>query len=206
MGGCLAVLVPLALCGPVDGLNDQGRRSPAANPVLMFIPNGTLAPRYGVITEVAVAGVTQRFRWRDKGENWPLHELAIGRGTERRSESLLNEHDFGRTTILTRPKGVGIGAEVYIASSWSAELEVTATPTGPQASLRLNYFPQEGVVIGFGLDSRGGVSAHRALYFDDDDITGVRLLFYLFARELVASAVERVPVVGTLLVGRAGAD
>jgi hypothetical protein len=203
MGGCLAVLVLLVSCC----LSDQGRRAPDSNPVPVIpFPKAEVGPRYGIVTEVAMTGLTQRFQWRDKNENWPLHELAVGRGVEQRSETILKESDCWRTTLITRPKGGGVGADVYLASSWLVRLEVTATPAGPRASLRLHHFPQEGVVIGVGLDTRCGPSAHRAIYFDDDLAAGTRLMFYLFARAFVASAVERVVERVPLVAGFVGSN
>jgi hypothetical protein len=122
-----------------------------------------------------------------------------------RKEGLIEEGENTRTTLITGTGGVGVGVERFLGNSWTAKLELTATPQRPRVSLKLNYFPIEGRVVGFGIDSRSGVTAHRGVYFDDDDIAGARLMFYLCARAFVASTVEFIaeqfPPVAALVAG-----
>ena len=204
MIGCLSAL--LVLCWPAACGQDQAKRSgDAGRPLLNILPQAGPGPHrhtHGIGMELTTAGAIQRVC---SGYLGVWEELTIGRHPVRRKQSLLKEDESRRTTLITGTGGVGVGVEPFIGNRWSAKLELTATPHRPRVSLKLKYFPLEGVEVGFGLDSRNGVTAHGTLYFDDEDIAAARLLCYLYARAfvecVVVYAVERFPPLALLVAG-----
>jgi hypothetical protein len=140
-------------------------------------------PVYGILTEVTLRGTIQRFR---RGHEGVWTELTTERDAGERTETYVALGDYSRTTAITGTRGVGFGIERFIGNDWSGELEVTTRWFWPRVSLRLNYFPEEGRVVGVGVDSRNGPTVHQTLWCDEDDFGWMLVVGYLYAREVLA--------------------